>query len=164
MTPAITSILVPVDFSPCSDRAFRMAAGLAQKFDASLHLLHVVEFSTVMPAGWGLDYLPPNFDELRAEIVADAKRRLEGYRAQIQSAHVTVTTSVVMGHAPACIVDTASSGNADLLVMGTHGRRGFSHLLMGSVAERVIRTSPCPVLTVRDVGAAAGTATATNAA
>jgi universal stress protein A len=151
MNPAIKSILVPVDFSPCSDRAFHMALGLAQKFDASLHLLHVVEFSAVMPPGWALEYFPPNFEEMQADVVADVNRRMEAYRAQLEAAHVPVTTTVLTGHATTRIVEAAGGSDVDLLVMGTHGRSGFSHLLMGSVAERVMRTSPCPVLTVRDV-------------
>src|SRR5258706_159159 len=67
MRPVIRSILVPVDFSPCSDRAVHFARALAQGPGVSLHLLHVVEFLIVMPPGWGMEYFPTNFDDLQSE-------------------------------------------------------------------------------------------------
>ena len=89
------------------------------------------------------------------DLTADARRRLEEMEMIPVSQGLEVATNVVVGRPPASmIVERAKSGGFDLIVMGTHGRSGLSHALMGSVAERVVRTASCPVMTVRDTRAA----------
>ena len=148
MTHAITRILVPVDFSAHSEQAFAYAAMLARRFGASLELLHVVEDPFVSGA-WGSDGFDPYIPDLIDRQVADARRRLREMK-EIRAADGDAVEPVVLIGTPAkTIVDHAAAGTFDLIVMGTHGRKGLAHALMGSVAERVVRTAPCPVVTVR---------------
>lgn len=149
MDLTISRILVPVDFSAHSEFALRYATALASRFDASLHLLHVVEDPAATGA-WGGESALPNIAELREELVADAERRLLAYRGEAERAQVPVVTIARTGLTSQTIVEYAKTLNIDLIVMGTHGRSGFAHLFMGSVAERVLRHAPCPVLTVRE--------------
>ena len=145
MPHTITRILVPVDFSPHSDRALRYAETLADRFGAALHLVHVVE----VPAMWGAEIYPTDLDVLVSDLAKNAEEHLASCRASV-SASAPITTDVQVGRAATTIVQCASKTGADLIAMGTHGRGGLSHLFMGSVAERVVRTAPCPVLTVRE--------------
>jgi nucleotide-binding universal stress UspA family protein len=149
MDPTISRILVPVDFSAHSKSALQYAAALASRLEASLHLLHVVE-DPVATGAWGSESVLPDLTELRKELVVDAERRLLAYRGEAERAQVPVVTSVRIGLTSYTIVEYARTLNVDLIVMGTHGRTGVAHLFMGSVAERVVRHAPCPVLTVRE--------------
>lgn len=146
--PDIKRVLVPTDFSAASDIAFRYALDLAAKQQATLHLLHVVDEASLTAA------YPDGFyverPGLRAQVIDDAADRLKGMLAASAAARVTTTTEVRVGRPPRVIVDVAASRGTDLIVMGTHGRSGFAHLMLGSVAERVVRTAPCAVLSVRD--------------
>jgi universal stress protein A len=146
MLPKFTNILVPTDFSPASERVLAYARALAERFGASLHLLHVVE-DPVMAAAWSEAYA---FDVagLQARFREEAERRLTEVAASLTG--VTVTTDVLDGSPARTIAAAAGDKGMDLIVMGTHGRSGLSHLLLGSVAERVVRSAPCPVLTVRE--------------
>ena len=148
MSLTISRILVPMDFSAHSEHALRYATALATRLGASLHLLHVVEDPATTGA-WSAESMPPDLAELRTELVADAERRLRVYRGEPEHTQVPVVTTARMGLTSHTIVDYAAALNIDLIVMGTHGRTGIAHLLMGSVAERVLRHAPCPVLTVR---------------
>jgi len=135
----IKTILVPTDFSDAAEGAFHLACSLARDHGSRLEILHVVTPPTVAYTE-GL-MLPPTQDikdELWAKL--DSIRPTEG---------VEVDRHLLEGEAAAEILRTARSTNADLIVMGTHGRRGLTRLLMGSVAEEVVRKSPCPVLTVK---------------
>lgn len=118
-------VLVAVDFSEASERALGVAREYAVAFGARLHLLHVV---------------PPTTDPV-------PQPRLEALAAGLAGA-VPVTTAVASGLPAAQIVRYAARNGIDLIVLGTHGRTGFSRALLGSVAEAVVRTAPCPVLTV----------------
>lgn len=134
-----TRILVPTDFSACSATALDYARILAARFGASLHLLHVLENDflrpmVVDPQTLETGTLRQLWDLLTAE---DLKR----------GAVPVVLRSDAVAEA---IVSYARSGGIDLIVMGTHGRSGVAHLLKGSVAERVVRTAPCMVLTDRE--------------
>jgi nucleotide-binding universal stress UspA family protein len=139
-------ILVPTDFSPVVDNALQAAADVSRRYEASVTLLHVWEpeiFS--VPSGQQL------FDpSQRARLVAHYNGLLERARHELKSAGVMdVAIAVAEGSPTNSIVDFAKTGAFDLIVMGTHGRTGLSHALMGSVAERVVRMAPCSVLTVR---------------
>jgi nucleotide-binding universal stress UspA family protein len=144
-----TRILVPTDFSAPSDAALEYAKVLAAQFGASLHILHVVdEFFTAPPVS-AEAYIAESPD-LVAGIFEDAKARLSHRIAANERARYRATTEIVTGPCARSIVNYATGRGMDLIVMGTHGRSGLDHLLTGSVAERVIRRAPCPVMTVRN--------------
>jgi nucleotide-binding universal stress UspA family protein len=162
MTETITRILVPVDFSANSDRALRYAATLAGQVGASVELLHVVQEFTY---GAYSEVYVPNMPDLMQEMINDAATRLTSLKSVVFAHGADVETAVFVGPPSTTIVDHAHAGGFDLIVMGTHGRTGLSHMFMGSVAERVVRTSRCPVLTVRgEAGAETAAAPAPRAA
>jgi nucleotide-binding universal stress UspA family protein len=138
-------ILVPSDFSECSDAAVRYGLELARRFDATLHLLHVVQDPAAQPwAGEG--FAVPMLEALD-EWQKEARTRLEH---AIPPEDRSNTVAVVTIASPFSeILRYAAENEVDLIVMGTHGRGGMSHMLLGSIAERVVRRAPCPVLTVR---------------
>jgi universal stress protein A len=147
--PAVTRILAPIDFSPSSRAALQYAIFLAGKHGAELEVLHVAE-----PPGYvgpdALALLPvgsvqPSFDQTKAEV----QREVEGLLAKAGDRPKTVAVRVDNGEPSDVILRLAGDGGADLIVMGTHGRTGLSRLLIGSVAEAVLRRSSCPVLTIR---------------
>ena len=146
MTPTITRILVPTDFSNASDAALEWAKVIARSADASLHLLHV--FEEPYMAG---PFSPEGYTMASATVQAlrkDADIRLAHRLSADEKIEFEATTDVVIGIAASTIVDYARDHAIDLIVMGTHGRTGMAHLLIGSVAEHVVRIAPCPVLTV----------------
>jgi nucleotide-binding universal stress UspA family protein len=146
--PLIKSILVPTDFSPASDVAFRYAVDMAVTEGSSIHLLHAIDeasFATAYPDGFYVE-LPG----LREWLIADATMRLQSMAAACAAARVPATSQTVVGRPARLIADVAKSQASDLIVMGTHGRSGFAHMMLGSVAERIVRTASCPVLTVRE--------------
>ncbi len=149
MTPNISRILVPLDFSAYSDTALRYATTLASRLGASLDLLNVVE-SPVPLGSWTGEIYVPNMPELHENLVAEAQDRLDACRGTALAESVPASATVRIGHPAATIVEYANEQRSDLIVLGTHGRTGLAHLLMGSVAEKVLRLAPCPVLTVRD--------------
>lgn len=155
METTISRILVPLDFSVHSDRALAYATMLAQRLEASLRLLNVVEpLNAAALAGEGYLITVP---ELTDSMVKEARRRMADYR-DIAPPGLVIETDVAVGPAATTIAETAREQQCDLIVMGTHGRTGLAHLFMGSVAERVTRLAPCPVLTVRPIAGAASPA------
>ncbi|MET0340913.1 MAG: universal stress protein [Polyangiales bacterium] len=141
----LRKILVPVDFTEASDAARRKAEQLAGAVGAELVVLHVVDDTPMMVMdGAGVGYVPP-IDTV-GPYEAAAKERLE--RSAREGAGV-VRNRLAHGRPEAEILRAAEEEGADLIVMGTHGRRGFERFLLGSVAERVVRTAQVPVLTVR---------------
>lgn len=149
----ITRLVVPTDFSPASNIAFDYALELAVREGASIHLLHVVDdasYAAAYPDGMFVE-LPG----LRERLIAEAIARLDEAVRTGEAAKVTITPHVLIGRPAPSITQEAGNCGADLIVMGTHGRSGFAHLMLGSVAERVLRTAQCPVLTVRDTSRAA---------
>lgn len=163
-----TRILVPTDFSAPSEAALAAAKELADRFGASIHLLHVLEdpYSTSAYATEVYGFLPPGLRETWQE---NAEKRLEALLPREHGTRSGGTVTVVFGSPAKAIVDHAQTAGSDLIVMGTHGRSGMAHLLLGSVAERVVRTAACPVLTVRgvtkdDASASRETATPVGAA
>ena len=157
----ITRILVPTDFSHDAETAMLYAIDLAKPFGAVVELLHVVE--NPLAAGmWSAELYTAEIAGLQINLVKDAETRLRGI-VEDAKAPIRLVSEVRTGPATSTIVDTARERRADLIVMGTKGRTGLAHLLMGSVAERVVRLAPCPVLTVRS-DAAKGTSPQTDAA
>lgn len=150
MKPRIRRILVPTDFSVASQEAIEYAATLARTFDAAIHLIHVLHDPLAAQAAW--EFYVPDSPEQREQRHNEAKDRLWDLAAQYVRAGVRITTEVRFGSATEEIVAAAVAYGTDLVVMGTHGRTGLPHLLLGSIAERVIRTAPCPVLAVRPQG------------
>jgi glycine betaine transporter len=149
MTAAVTRILVPVDFSPHSERAVQYAATLADRLGASLKLIHVVE-DPYASGAWSSEVFTPNIPELLDTLIADSRRRLAALKEVLVRDGQRAEIEVIKGNSADSIVEHAKEGRFDLIVMGTHGRRGVAHAILGSVAERVVRTAGCPVLTVRD--------------
>jgi nucleotide-binding universal stress UspA family protein len=136
----IKRILCPTDFSDFSSRALEHAAALAAHFDARLDLLHVVP-NALSPGGGA--YFPA-----RSELLRQAGLELRRCAGEAVQSQVSVETDLREGEPWREIEAQAESLPADLVVMGTHGRTGFEHFLLGSVAEKVLRRAPCPVLTV----------------
>jgi len=141
------TILHPTDFSPASQPAFKHVLALAREQGAELLLVHVLP--TVMPMV-GEGYMSPKtFDDLQRSMRAQAQKQLDQFLAKAKAARVRARGMLYEGVAADAIVRAARAKRAKLIVMGTHGRTGLSRLFMGSVAERVVGTAPCPVLTVR---------------
>lgn len=136
-------ILVPVDCSDCSLDAVEYAALVAQRSKAALTLLHVLE-----PISYGLDFTFPDRAK-RESIKAGHTKRLSDLVSALASAGVPSEFLILGGLPTDSILDAARTQSADLIVMGTHGRRGLSHAFVGSIAESVLRKSSCPVLMVR---------------
>lgn len=140
-----SKILVPIDFSPHADAAIEAALDLARRYEATVTLVSVFEpIALAFPEGSGV-YASLSL----ADFMLDSEKALETKRSATQAASGRTIHAVLRtGHPPHEIVDLARSGGFDLIVMGTHGRTGLSHMLIGSVAERVVRTAQCAVLTV----------------
>jgi nucleotide-binding universal stress UspA family protein len=140
-------ILVPTDFSKSSQNALRYAAAFAEKFSAELYLLHVVQdLALFIPeAVMVAPPVAPPLDQFRAA----ARTALERVIHDFALPGITIHPEVVEGFPFDEIVRFAQQKTIDLIVMGTHGHTGLMHLLLGSVAEKVVRRAPCPVLTVR---------------
>lgn len=151
MVRSIRRILVPVDFSEHSARALSYAAFLADPMGATLDVLHVWQPPSYVPIETALTTVGTGAPQTLAEVARlEASRDMTRLTEQLSKSGTEVTTSHVEAGEPVeVIVRHATAGNYDLVVMGTHGRTGFRHLILGSVAERVMRRAPCPVLTLR---------------
>jgi nucleotide-binding universal stress UspA family protein len=154
MTETITRILVPVDFSPHSEKAVRYAMTLANRFGARVSLLHVVEDPFVTGA-WQAEAFVPNMPELLDVLAKAAQSQMAELQTRVAAQGVALTTTIIKGQPAGAIVDEATAGDFDLIVMGTHGRTGLSHAFLGSIAERVVQKAPCAVLTVRETNPSA---------
>ena len=140
----ISRILVPTDFSADASAALDYAQELGRPFGASVCLLHVVE--NPLSAGvWSSDMYTAEIDGLQINLVDDAAERLQEL---VPPGAQWMTTEVRTGPAAKEILAVAEERKVDLIVMGTRGRTGLAHLLLGSVAERVVRMASCPVLTL----------------
>jgi nucleotide-binding universal stress UspA family protein len=141
----IRTILVPTDFSTHANAALEYAMELAATFGARLHLLHAYHVD-IPVAGPGGIALPANFyDEFRKA----AKANLDELLQRVKERGIQADGEVVPAPPAIAILDSAEQLPADLVVMGTRGRTGLAHVLLGSVAERTVRMAPCPVLTLR---------------
>jgi universal stress protein A len=145
--------LVPTDFSTYADEALDYAIALASKLQARLTLLHVIHSVPLWAEGDMGRALP---DVYLSQLEAQVQQGLEQRQQRIQAAGVQGNMLLVHGMPFQQIVDLARDQQIDLIVMGTHGRTGLKHLLLGSVAEKVVRLAPCSVLIVRQTSGAAG--------
>jgi universal stress protein A len=141
-------ILVPTDFSKHSHNALKYAAALADKFSAELYLLHVVQNLGVLIPDM-VNVTPPVLPSVE-EMTSAVRVAMERLIKENQLDKFTVHAEAREGTPFYEIIQFAKEKDVDLIVMGTHGRGGLVHMLLGSVAEKVVRKAPCPVLTVRD--------------
>jgi nucleotide-binding universal stress UspA family protein len=142
----VRHLLVPTDFSEGSKQAFAYAVGVARTCGAKLTLLHVVELPSYLSDG----HTPaPTTTALRDAMQESAQQELARLLPEGAGTPVEIARQVAVGVPYQKILETAAAEQVDWIVMATHGRTGLSHLVMGSVAERVVRTAPCPVLTLR---------------
>ena len=147
MPKTFRRILHPSDFSSASAPAFARALDLARSTRAELILLHVID--DVLPLGPDGYVSPSTWEQLQRSSREYARKGLDRLTARAARAGVRARAVVAEGSAPQQIVRTARARGADLIVMGTHGRGAVAKFFLGSVAERVIATAGCPVLTVR---------------
>lgn len=139
-------ILVPTDFSKFSDNALTYAVAFAEKFGAELHLLHVVQdLALFIPPEVAAAPVAAPVDQLTTAAHAALDRIVREHTLQ----RLNVQREVREGNPFAEVVRYAKERDIDLIIMGTHGRTGLAHVLLGSVTEKVVRKAPCPVLTVR---------------
>ena len=149
----IQKIIVPIDFSDASEAAARYAGRLAASVGASVHLIHVLEEALLAPGP--LEFYGGALPQAREEMYQGACTRLNALGAALANSGLPqFTAEVRSGVTAEEIADAVVDYGADLVVMSTHGRTGLTHLLLGSVAERVIRTARCPVLAIRGCGPA----------
>jgi nucleotide-binding universal stress UspA family protein len=145
----IDAILSPVDFSDHSKAAVSMAREFTKLYNTKLQLLHVIE-DTVHPAFY--TSTKGNILEFRPDIVGLSKKAMERIFKESRGPDIEAEFRVVTGHVVNEILEFAHCNSIDLIVIATHGLSGLKHLILGSVAEKVIRMAPCPVLTVRAFG------------
>lgn len=147
---AIDSILVPIDFSEPSKEALAAAVALAEAYDSRLQLLHVVQ-----PVVYPQVYFPGSTAAVTADYAAInryAREGLDEIAAEIEGFSGSVSTHVVEGYPATTITDFAGDHDSDLIVISTHGHTGIAHLLLGSVAEKVVRLARAPVFVVKSFG------------
>ncbi|MFK7818719.1 MAG: universal stress protein [Planctomycetaceae bacterium] len=139
----LQKILVPTDFSEPSQSALRYGAAFADQFGASVHFLHAIEHPTQFGFS-GIDVT-----QLTEDLKKHAEEKMEELHTLWSDYCFPVHREIRIGNPAQILVDYAKEIEADMIVMGTHGHGAIRHMLLGSVAERVVRMAPCPVLTVR---------------
>lgn len=145
---SIANVLVATDFSDSSASALAYGRELAGRFGARLHVLHAIDIAPLEFVE--TDALLSGMPDLRAEMETDAENALARLVTDEDRRLLNAATVIARHRLPAeAIVEYAAEHAVDLIIVGTHARRGVAHFLLGSVAEKVIRTAPCPVLTVR---------------
>ena len=149
----IHHILVPLDFSATADQALAYAIAFTMPLQARLTLLHVLQIPP-LTLEEGATALSGTYLE---DLETEAHHLLQASLAQVQRAGLQGACLLVQGTPTQAIVDTAGAQEVDLIIMGTHGRTGLTHVLLGSVAERVVREAPCPVLVTRKTRDMSGT-------
>ncbi|MFT5683643.1 MAG: nucleotide-binding universal stress UspA family protein [Myxococcota bacterium] len=147
MSNDVTRILVATDFSDCSMEAVRLAWKSAQAFGATLDLIHIWSYAPVYTRAM-VSSGPP--EDAVKRIEQQARERMATFQVQIDAEGITINAVLVRSGTPAeGVLHETEAGRYDLLVAGTHGRKGVSRLFIGSVAEKLVRSASCPVLTVR---------------
>ncbi|HQZ40876.1 MAG TPA: universal stress protein [Vicinamibacterales bacterium] len=147
---ALTHVLVPTDFSETSDAALAYGKAFASAFGATLHVIHIIEEPYGQP--WAVEAYGFSLSALQDEWVKEAGTRMAQILTDDERASLKAVTSTVLGHPVMEILRYAQEHAVDLIVMGTHGRGPLGHMVMGSVAERIVRKASCPVLTVHAKG------------
>jgi len=137
-------ILVPTDFGAPSLQAADLAAEMARKYDAALVLMHTCELPTYTYPGMAMGIV-----DLLSDIEAAARKQLDAELTRVRASWPGATAFLKTGFPWQEIIAAIDGSEADLVVMGTHGRHGLSHILLGSVAEKIVRSSKVPVLTMR---------------
>jgi nucleotide-binding universal stress UspA family protein len=144
----LKNVLVATDFSEPSDAALMYGRELATRFGATLHVLHVAQ--NIYISTFGAENYAAMAPDLQQQIEDDARRQLHQLLVDNDASGPPTVPAILTSSSPAsAIIDYANDHEIDVIVMGTHGRGALAHLIMGSVAERVVRLAPCPVLTVR---------------
>ena len=149
MAIQIKRVLFPTDFSAYSATATKYACELSTKYDAELHLLHTLEVHLASTPTFGMGLALPKYVH---ESKGAAEKALAGILDPQWAVGRKVVQAVVEGSPKVEIIRYARTHEIDVIVLATHGRTGLAHVLIGSVAESVVRTAPCPVLTVRPEG------------
>ena len=144
---SVQHFLVPLDFSASADHALEYALTLATRLQARLTLLHII----YLPRMVEVDITP-----YQEQMEAGAQQAMDAYLKRAQDAGVEARIEMARGVPFREIVEMAKAKNIDLIIMGTHGRTGLQHALLGSVAEKVVRLAPCPVLVTRHIDNAEG--------
>jgi len=141
----IKNILFPLDFSSASEKVLPYARYMAEKLGAKLYLMFVVEEL----AKYANFYVPHSaLDNLEEEMLEAAKKKMENFVAQHLEDSTNLETIITLGDIAEEIIRAVEEKEIDLIVMGTHGRKGLEKILLGSVAERVVKKAPCPVMTI----------------
>ena len=141
----IKKILVPVDFSENSQKVLRTAADVAGRFKAEVIVVFVVQ-SFDDYSGFFVPHMP--IIQLEEEMVKSAKEKMKSFVAETLNGSVPYSTAILSGDVVEEINRFAGEAKADMIVMGTHGYKGLDKILFGSVAEKIVKTAPCPVLTI----------------
>ncbi|HIJ78644.1 MAG: universal stress protein [Desulfobulbaceae bacterium] len=141
----IKKIMVPVDFSGNSQKILRSAVDFAEKFNAELSVIFVVQ-SFDDYSGFFVPHMP--IAQFEDEMIESAKVKMKSFVAETIAPSVPQSTAILSGDVVDEINSYAAENSIDLIVMGTHGYKGLEKILFGSVAEKVVKTAPCPVLTI----------------
>lgn len=144
---AIKNIVVATDFGEPADVALTYGRNFARAFSAHLHVVHVVnDLATAAP----VSEIPMDLTKVQAQIDAEAKASLDALITEDDQRTLKVTKTLLSSSTPArAILDYATEARADIIIVGTHGRGGLAEFFLGSVAQKIVRSAPCPVLTVR---------------
>lgn len=141
----VKKILVPVDFSENSQKILRSAAQIAEKFSANLAIVFVVQ-SFDDYSGFFVPHMP--IAQFEDEMVQSAEKKMASFLKENLPAALSCDSKILTGDVAEEITGYAGSIKADMIVMGTHGYKGLEKVLFGSIAEKVVKTAPCPVLTI----------------
>lgn len=142
----IKTILFPTDFSEGSAQALKYAVDIANKYGAKLFVIHVI-YDVAKASGWYVPHI--SMDQLYKDIEEGARKELERFGVEELEKMKNIERHVLKGIPHEEIINFAKTNKVDMIVMGTHGRKGIDRLLFGSTAAQVVRFAPCPVLTVR---------------
>jgi nucleotide-binding universal stress UspA family protein len=146
----LQKILFPTDFSKCAEQALAHAVFLAEKYGAEIHVLHVITIFEDQPSVVSNEIAETK--EMVRKLEDIAEKQLNKLLDSHSSNDIKIITEIKRGLSAApAILEYVSDKQIDLIVMGTHGRRGLGHLLLGSAAEEVVRLAPCPVFTIREL-------------
>jgi len=140
----IQLILTPIDFGQASDHALDMAMQFGKVLEARLTLIHVVQTPSIVGFDSGM-----GVSQYIDEVTSQARQSLAQYAQRVQASGLACEAVTEIGSPFQLIVDYAATQQVDMIVMGTHGHTGLQHMLLGSVAERVVRLATCPVLVTR---------------